>query len=162
MPRYTLEIDGAPRAFDAQPDEPLLYVLTDKLKFKGPRFGCGLAQCGTCTVLLDGQAVRSCVVPASALQGRSIRTLDGLERDGRLHPVQQAFVDEQAAQCGYCANGWVMHTVALLERKPQASEAEIREGLAGVQCRCGTQIAILRAVRRARDQMAAQAAAPKA
>ena len=79
MPRYTLEIDGAPRAFDAQPDEPLLYVLTDKLKFKGPRFGCGLAQCGTCTVLLDGQAVRSCVVPASARQGRSIRTRDGLE-----------------------------------------------------------------------------------
>lgn len=149
MPRYTLEIDGAPRAVDAQPDEPLLYVLTDKLGLKGPRFGCGLAQCGTCTVLVDGQPVRSCVVPASGLEGRRIRTLDGLERDGRLHPVQQAFVDEQAAQCGYCTAGMIIQAEALLDQNPNPSEAEIRSAMNGNLCRCGTQNRVVRAIQRA-------------
>lgn len=154
MPQYTLNIDGARRTVNAQADEPLLYALTDGLKFKGPKFGCGLAQCGTCTVLVDGRPTRSCVTPTSAIGNKAIRTLDGLEKNGQPHPVQAAFVEEQAAQCGYCANGWIMHAVALLEKNPRASEAQIRQGLAGVQCRCGTQIAILRAVKRAGETMA--------
>lgn len=159
MPRYTLNIDGARRTVNAQADEPLLYALIDGLKFKGPKFGCGLAQCGTCTVLIDGQPMRSCVMPTSAIGNQAIRTLDGLEKNGQPHPVQAAFVEEQAAQCGYCANGWIMHAVALLEKNPRASEAQIRQGLAGVQCRCGTQIAILRAVKRAGETMASSSKA---
>ncbi len=155
MPKYTLKIDGPEREVEAEADEPLLYALTDGLKLKGPRFGCGLAQCGTCTVLLDGNPVRSCVMPTSAVTGMDIRTMDGLARGGQLHAVQEAFVEEQAAQCGYCANGWVMSTVALLERNPTATDEQIVEALSGLQCRCGTQIAILRAARRARDTMAA-------
>lgn len=157
MPNYTLNIDGNRRTVEAQPDEPLLYALTDKLKLKGPRFGCGLAQCGTCTVLVDGRPVRSCTTPVSAIGERAVRTLDGLGSEGKPHPVQAAFIEEQAAQCGYCANGWVMHAVALLEKNPRANESQIREGLAGVQCRCGTHIAILRAVKRAGETMANKA-----
>ena len=159
MPRYTLNIDGARRTVNAQADEPLLYALIDGLKFKGPKFGCGLAQCGTCTVLIDGQPMRSCVMPTSAIGNQAIRTLDGLEKNGQPHPVQAAFVEEQAAQCGYCANGWIMHAVALLEKNPRASEAQIRQGLAGVQCRCGTHMAILRAVKRAGETMASSSKA---
>ena len=159
MPQYKLNIDGAQRTVEAKTDEPLLYALIDGLQFKGPKFGCGLAQCGTCTVLLDGQPVRSCVMPASAVGNRKIRTLDGLARDGKPHPVQAAFIEEQAAQCGYCANGWIMSSVALLEKNPRASEAQIRQALAGVQCRCGTHIAIMRAVKKAGETMAVQAKA---
>ena len=154
MPQYKLNIDGATRTVEAKADEPLLYALTDGLKMKGPKFGCGLAQCGTCTVLVDGQPTRSCVTPTSSLGNKKIRTLDGLAQDGKPHPVQAAFVEEQAAQCGYCANGWIMTSVALLEKNPRASEAQIRQALAGVQCRCGTQIAIMRAVKKAGDTMA--------
>lgn len=154
MPTYKLNVDGAVRAVEAEKDEPLLYALTDALKLKGPKFGCGLAQCGTCTVLVNGQPMRSCVLPASSVGSKPIRTLDGLEKNGQLHPVQAAFVEEQAAQCGYCANGWVMHAVALLEKNPKATDAQIQQGFANVQCRCGTQIAILRAVKKARDNMA--------
>ncbi|CAN0458224.1 unnamed protein product [Phaeothamnion confervicola] len=154
MPQYTLNIDGAKRTVTARADEPLLYALTDGLKMKGPKFGCGMAQCGTCTVLVDGAPVRSCVTPVSSVGAKAIRTLDGLEKNGKPHPVQAAFVEEQAAQCGYCANGWIMHSVALLEKNPKATEAQIRKGLAGVQCRCGTHIAILRAVKKAGETMA--------
>ena len=159
MPQYTLNIDGARRTVNADADEPLLYALTDGLGFKGPKFGCGLAQCGTCTVLIDGKPARSCVTPASSIGARSVRTLDGLARNGQPHPVQAAFVEEQAAQCGYCANGWIMHAVALLEKNPRANEAQIRQALAGVQCRCGTHIAILRAVKKAGETMASTAKA---
>jgi aerobic-type carbon monoxide dehydrogenase small subunit (CoxS/CutS family) len=154
MPNYKLNVDGAVRAVNAEKDEPLLYALTDALKLKGPKYGCGLAQCGTCVVLVNGQPMRSCVLPTSSLGNKPIRTLDGLEKNGQLHPVQAAFVEEQAAQCGYCANGWVMHAVALLEKNPKATDAQIQQGFANVQCRCGTQIAILRAVKKARDNMA--------
>lgn len=154
MPQYLLNIDAVQRTVRAEPDEPLLYALTDGLKLKGPRFGCGLAQCGTCTVLVDGVPIRSCVMPTPAVVGKAIRTMDGLERNGRLHAVQEAFVEEQAAQCGYCANGWVMSTVSLLDGNPRATDEEIEAALSGLQCRCGTQMAILRAVRRARDSLA--------
>ena len=154
MPNYKLNVDGVVRAVEAEKDEPLLYALTDALKLKGPKFGCGVAQCGTCTVLVNGQPMRSCVLPASSMVNKSIRTMDGLEKNGQLHPVQAAFVEEQAAQCGYCANGWLMHAVAILEKNPKATDAQIQQGLANVQCRCGTQIAILRAVKKARDNMA--------
>lgn len=159
MPNYTLKVDGSNRTVQAEADEPLLYALTDGLKLKGPRFGCGLAQCGACTVLVNGQPVRSCVTPTHSVVGQSIRTLDGLAEGDTLHPVQKAFVEEQAAQCGYCANGWVMHAVALLEKMPKATNAQILQGLNGLQCRCGTHIAIVRAVQRARDDMATTAKA---
>ena len=159
MPQYKLNIDGASRAVQAQADEPLLYALTDGLKLKGPKFGCGLAQCGACTVLLDGQPVRSCVTPTSSVGNKKVRTLDGLAKNGKLHPVQAAFVEEQAAQCGYCANGWIMSSVALLEKNPRADEAQIRQALAGVQCRCGTHIAIMRAVKKAGETMSTPAQA---
>lgn len=154
MPIIKLNVDGVVRLIEAEKDEPLLYALTDALKLKGPKFGCGVAQCGTCTVLVNGQPTRSCVVPALSVVNKFIRTLDGLEKSGQLHPVQAAFVEEQAAQCGYCANGWVMHAVAILEKNPWATDAQIKQGLANVLCRCGTQIAILRAVKKARDNMA--------
>jgi aerobic-type carbon monoxide dehydrogenase small subunit (CoxS/CutS family) len=159
MTTYTLNIDGVPHTVTAQDDEPLLYALTDGLKFKGPRFGCGLAQCGACTVLMDGQPVRSCVFPTSAVGDKPLRTLDGLTVNGQPHPVQAAFYEEQAAQCGYCANGWVMHATALLEKNPKATEPEIRDALANIQCRCGTHIAIMRAVKRAGQAMSVASAA---
>ena len=153
MPNYSLNVDGAQHSVQAEADEPLLYALTDKLKLKGPKFGCGLAQCGTCTVMVDGKAVRSCVTPTSAVVGKAIRTLDGLAKNGQLHPVQEAFVHEQAAQCGYCSNGWIMHSVALLEKTPKPSKSQIKQAFANVQCRCGTHIAIMRAVKRASETM---------
>lgn len=144
---------------------PLLYVLRNELGQHGPRFGCGLGQCGACTVHVDGQARRSCVTPVSSVDGRELTTLDGLAARWRaqrgiadpsvLHPVQQAFIDEQAAQCGYCINGWIMTAAALLEAKPTASESELRVGLSGLKCRCGTQVSVLRAVKRAAAQMLA-------
>jgi len=159
MPSYSLRVNGAQQTVQAEADEPLLYALTDKLKLKGPKFGCGLAQCGTCTVLVDGKPVRSCVTPTSAVVDKPIRTLDGLSKNDQLHPVQEAFVHEQAAQCGYCSNGWIMNTVALLEKTPKPTEAQIKQAFANVQCRCGTHIAIMRAVKRASDNMTSNAKA---
>ena len=159
MPNYSLNVDGVQQTVQAELDEPLLYALTDKLKLKGPKFGCGLAQCGTCTVLVDGKAMRSCVTPTSVLVGKRIRTLDGLATNGQLHPVQEAFVHEQAAQCGFCSNGWIMHSVALLEKTPKPTPEQIKQAFANVQCRCGTQIAIMRAVKRASDTMSPNAKA---
>ena len=157
MPKYTLQIDGSKREVEVAADQPLLYTLTDQLKFKGPKFGCGLAQCGTCTVLVNNQAVRSCVTPTSSVANGNftIRTLDGLAKGDQLHPMQTAFIEEQAAQCGYCANGWIMQSIALLEKNPRATDEQIVSGLDNLQCRCGTHIAILRAVKKARETMKA-------
>lgn len=150
---FTLNIDGRDHAFDAEPDMPLLYALRNDCGKRGPRFGCGLAQCGACTVLLDGEPVRSCVMPVAAVRG-TIRTLDGLASGDEPHPVQAAFIAEEAGQCEYCMSGWVMTAVALLEENPQRSEQEIRDAFAGLKCRCATHMSILRAVRRAAAQMA--------
>jgi aerobic-type carbon monoxide dehydrogenase small subunit (CoxS/CutS family) len=160
-----LRLNGSVSRSAADAQTPLLYVLRNDLDQHGPRFGCGLAQCGACTVHIDGRATRSCVTPLATAQGRDITTLDGLAARWRqqqgitdpsvLHPVQQAFIDEQAAQCGYCINGWIMTAAALLAEKPQASDAEIRQGLTGLKCRCGTQVSVLRAVKRAALQMRA-------
>jgi nicotinate dehydrogenase subunit A len=137
------------------PDMPLLYLLRGNLGLHGPRFGCGLGQCGACTVHLDGQAVRSCVLPLSALTENSkIVTLEGLGTPGNLHPVQRAFIQEQAAQCGYCVNGMIMQAAALLAGSPKASEGEIKNALAANLCRCGTHARIVRAVMRAAETAA--------
>ena len=149
MARYSLMVNGKARMVEADADTPLLYVLRDNLELNGPKFGCGLAQCGACTVHVDGQATRSCVLPVSTLQGKKITTLEGLGSSAKPHPVQQAFIDEQAVQCGYCTNGMVMATAALLAVNKAPSEAQITEALAGNLCRCGTHQRIVRAVQRA-------------
>ncbi|HEV2357212.1 MAG TPA: (2Fe-2S)-binding protein [bacterium] len=144
-----LTVNGSVHSIRSSPDTPLLYVLRDELGLQGPRFGCGLGQCGACTVHLDGAAVRSCRIAVSAAAGHPVTTLEGLGTGDRPHPVQQAFIDEQAMQCGYCINGWIMASAALLAKTPHPSEAEIRTGLRGLVCRCGAHMRILRAVRRA-------------
>ena len=168
MQKISLLVNGKVHAAAADPQTPLLYVLRNELAQKGPRFGCGLAQCGACSVHVDGQVMRSCVVPVSAVLDRRITTLDGLAQryresrkiadEATLHPVQQAFIDEQAAQCGYCINGWIMTAAALLASNPGASDAELRAGLSGLKCRCGTQVSVLRAVKKAALQLAREAA----
>jgi nicotinate dehydrogenase subunit A len=146
----TVNVNGKPRQVDAEPDTPLLYVLRDDLGLHGPKFGCGLAQCGACTVLLDGKAVRSCVVPVSKVGAAKVVTLEGLGTPDKPSPVQQAFVEEQAAQCGYCINGMVMQATAFLNARPTApSDADIRRALQDNLCRCGTHQRIIAAVKRA-------------
>ena len=146
-----LTVDGRKHVIDADADMPLLYALRDDLGLKNPRFGCGLAQCGACTVLVDGEPTRSCSIPVSSVTGHKVTTLAGIEKDGKPHKVQQAFIDEQVPQCGYCLNGWVMTSVALLEKNPKPNDAQIRDALTGLKCRCGTHVAILRAVKRAAE-----------
>lgn len=152
MARYDLSVNGEKRRVDAEPDSPLLYVLRDQLELNGPKFGCGLGQCGACTVHMDGKAVRSCSVPVSAVRAGKITTLEGLGSSARPSPLQQAFIDEQAAQCGYCINGMVMQAADLLKHTPKPTEQQIREGLAMNLCRCGTHQRIVRAVQRASGQ----------
>jgi aerobic-type carbon monoxide dehydrogenase small subunit (CoxS/CutS family) len=147
--KINLNVDGKAHSIDADADMPLLYALRDDLGLKNPRFGCGLAQCGACTVLVDGVPTRSCVTPVDSLAGRKVTTLAGIQKDGKPHKVQQAFIDEQVPQCGYCLNGWVMTSVALLESNPKPNDAQIREALTGLKCRCGTHISMLRAIKRA-------------
>ena len=144
-----LEVNGHVSDVSAMADTPLLLVLRNDLQLNGPKYGCGLGECGACTVIIDGVAARSCVFPLSGAVGREIVTLEGLGSRQDPHPVQQAFIDEQAAQCGYCLNGMIMTTKALLDRNPNPSEAEVRNELSGNLCRCGTHIEILRAVLRA-------------
>ena len=143
-----LRVNGATHSVDVDPATPLLYVLRNDLGVQGPRFGCGLGQCGSCTVLVDGVATRSCVTPASKAKGE-ITTLEGLASSGRLHPVQQAWIDEQVPQCGFCQNGQIMTAVALLARIPHPTDAQIRDGMAGTLCRCMTYYRIQAAIRRA-------------
>ena len=156
-----LNINGQSQAVDANPDTPLLYVLRDDLGLNGAKFGCGLGQCGACTVLIDGGAEFSCITPISALPGRKITTIEGLGTADEPGPLQRAFIDEQAAQCGYCIAGMVMRAQALLLAKPAPSDAEIRNHMMPNLCRCGTHMRILRAVRRAAEVMAGAASNPK-
>ena len=148
MARYNLKVNGKPRSIDADSDTPLLYVLRDNLALRGPRFGCGLGQCGACTVHVNGEAVRSCLLPVSAVKG-DITTLEGLGSVAKPGKLQQAFITEQAAQCGYCANGMIMTSAALLAKNRNPSDTEIRDALAGNLCRCGTHQRIVAAVMRA-------------
>jgi len=144
-----LKVNGTTRRVPAEPDTPLLYVLRNDFELNGAKFGCGLAQCGACTVLVDGVATRSCVTPISQVARANITTIEGLAANGKLHALQQAFIDEQAAQCGYCINGMIMSAKELLDRKSQPTEADVRSALAGNLCRCGTHNRIVRAVLRA-------------
>jgi nicotinate dehydrogenase subunit A len=152
-----LKVNGATHLVDADADTPLLYLLRNDLALNGPKFGCGLGECGACTVLLDGVPTRACVTTAKVALGREITTLEGLGTRAALHPVQQAFIDEQAAQCGYCLNGMIMTAKALLDRDPQPSVATIQRELSRNLCRCGTHVEIVRAVQRAAELLAAQA-----
>jgi nicotinate dehydrogenase subunit A len=157
MTAITLDVNGRPQALDVDPATPLLYVLRGDLGLYGAKYGCGLGQCGACTVMLDGGAVLSCITPVALVGRRRVRTIEGLGSADRPGPVQQAFIDEQAAQCGYCIAGMVMRAQALLERVPNPSDDEIRRELAVNLCRCGTHMRILRAVRRASALLAAAA-----
>ncbi len=146
----TLSVNGKSRTLDVEPDTPLLYVLRDNLELHGPKFGCGLGQCGACAVLIDGKAARSCSVPVNKVGAGKVVTLEGLGTPQKPHPIQQAFIDEQAAQCGYCINGMVMQTAAFLgARQGNPSEREIRQALQNNLCRCGTHQRIVAAVKRA-------------
>ena len=143
-----LDVNGAAHAVEADPSTPLLYVLRNDIGLRGPRFGCGLGQCGACTVIIDGVATRSCTLPVSQVKGR-ITTLEGLSKDGKLDPLQQAWIDEQAPMCGYCQNGQIMTARALLNRNPKPTDADIRTAMEGVLCRCMSYYRIHAAIRRA-------------
>ena len=151
--QLTLNVNGEDRRVAIAPDTPLLYVLRDNLGLHGPKFGCGLGECGACTVIMNGAATRSCVMPAAATKSVKIVTLEGLGTIEKPHPLQQAFIDEQAAQCGYCINGMIMTAKALLDRMPHPTEADVRATLSPNLCRCGTHNRIVRAVLRAADVM---------
>jgi nicotinate dehydrogenase subunit A len=145
----TFQVNGQVASVTAMADTPLLLILRNDLRLNGPKYGCGLGECGACTVIVDGVAARSCVFPLAGAEGREITTLEGIGSRECPHPVQQAFIDEQAAQCGYCMNGMIMTAKALLDRNPRPTEAQIRNELSANLCRCGTHIEILRAVMRA-------------
>ena len=151
---YRLQINGTAREVTLEGDTPLLYALRNDCELKGAKFGCGLAQCGACTVVMDGSAIRSCRTPVRAAAGRNIATLEGIGSDAAPHPLQKAFIAEQAMQCGYCVNGMIMAAKALLDRNPRPNDSEIRAALAGNLCRCGSHTRILRAVARAAKEMA--------
>ena len=155
MPKYKLNVNGETRTVDVRdPGEPLLYVLRNALGLTGAKYGCGLGQCGSCTVIVDGEAVRSCLIPVASLAGKKVTTIEGLGTPDKPHPLQAAFVAEQAAQCGYCVTGMVMTGAALLARKPSVTRAEAQQALAGNLCRCGTHERILRAMLRASQKVA--------
>jgi aerobic-type carbon monoxide dehydrogenase small subunit (CoxS/CutS family) len=153
MARITLDVNGASHTVDADPDMPLLYALRNDLGLNNPHFGCGLAQCGACTVHIDGQAARSCVTPLSAVGNGKVVTLAGLGTPDKPHPIQKAYVEEQVPQCGYCINGWLMTAAALLNRVKKPTDAQIKDALTGLKCRCGTHMGIMRAVKRAAEMM---------
>ncbi len=149
MARYDLNVNGQRRRAEADADSPLLYVLRDQLELHGPKFGCGLGQCGACTVHVNGEATRSCQIPVSTLGAKAVTTLEGLGTNGAPSKLQQAFIDEQAVQCGYCCNGMIMTSAALLKKNPKPSDDQIKDALAGNLCRCGTHQRICNAVKRA-------------
>jgi len=150
----TLHVNGQVQTLDVSPETPLIYILRNDLQLNGPKFGCGLGECGACAVLVDGRPVRSCAIGVAAVENRQITTLEGLGTSENPHPVQQAFIEMQAAQCGYCLNGMIIATAGLLNRDPRPDEAAIRKALSRHLCRCGTHIEILAAVRRAAELMA--------
>jgi aerobic-type carbon monoxide dehydrogenase small subunit (CoxS/CutS family) len=154
MANITFKVNGATRVVDVEPSTPLLYVLRNDLGLQGPRFGCGLGQCGACTVLVKGEAVRSCIRPVSALQNAEITTLEGLATDGVLHPIQQAWIDEQVPQCGFCQNGQILTAKALLDKNPNPTDAQIRQEMNGTLCRCMTYYRVQAAIKRAAKVMA--------
>jgi nicotinate dehydrogenase subunit A len=149
-----LKVNGQAHSIDVDPTTPLLYVLSDDLGLRGPKFGCGLGQCGSCTVLVKGQAVRSCITAVESVQGVEIITLEGLGTVDKPHPIQKAFIEEQAAQCGYCLNGVILNAKAFLDKNPKATEKEIQDGMSRVLCRCFTNTRMLRAIGRAQKEMA--------
>ena len=152
--KFTLKVNGTEHEVEADPDMPLLYALRDDLGLNNPHFGCGLSQCGACTVHLDGVATRSCVTPLSKVGNREVTTLQGLGTPEKPHPLQAAYVEEEVPQCGYCINGWIMTAAAFLKTHKNPSDEEIHEALTGLKCRCGTHTAIMRAVKRAAKNMA--------
>jgi aerobic-type carbon monoxide dehydrogenase small subunit (CoxS/CutS family) len=154
MTTYRLQVNGKQHAVDTDPDTPLLYVLRNELELNGAKFGCGLGQCGACTVLVDDKPAMSCLVPVSSVGRRAVRTVEGLGTVDKPGVLQQAFIDEQAAQCGYCIAGMIVQATALLERTPRPTDAQIRAHMSPNLCRCGTHMRILRAVRRAADVLA--------
>lgn len=154
MARISLRVNGTARTVDTDPSTPLLYVLRDDLGLQGPRFGCGLSQCGACTVIIDGNTVRSCSIPVRAARNRNITTLEGLGSVAHPHPLQKAFIEEQAAQCGFCMNGIVLTAKVLLDKNPNPTDAEIKKALDGVLCRCGSHPRVIRAVKRAAGERA--------
>jgi nicotinate dehydrogenase subunit A len=148
MSSITLTVNSKPHTIDVDPATPLLYVLSDDLALRGPKFGCGLGQCGACTVIVKGRAMRSCVTPVSAVSGAEVTTLEGLGTIERPHPIQKAFIDEEAAQCGFCLSGVILTAKALLDQNPKASDAEIQQATSTVLCRCFTNVRMLRAIKR--------------
>lgn len=154
MSAINLKVNGRSHTLDLDPATPLLYALSDDLELRGPKFGCGLGQCGACTVIVRGQAIRSCVTTVKSVEGSDITTLEGIGAANKLHPIQKAFIEEQAAQCGFCVNGVIMTAKAFLDKSPKASEAEIQQAMAGVLCRCFTSVRMLRAIQRAGREMA--------
>lgn len=155
MAALNLRVDGRSYSVDVDPDSPLLYTLSDNLQLNGPKFGCGLAQCGSCTVLLDGEPIRSCTTASSAAVGKTVTTIEGLGTAEKPHPIQHAFVGEQAAQCGYCLSGVMLYGLAFIDKNPKATEAQIAGALAGLICRCHTHARIMRAlVRYAKEKTA--------
>jgi aerobic-type carbon monoxide dehydrogenase small subunit (CoxS/CutS family) len=159
MPAITLRVNGRSHSVDVDPSTPLLYVLRNDLDLRGPRFGCGLGQCGACTVLVNGEAVRSCVRATSTVAGAEITTLEGLAQNGRLHPLQQAWIDEQVPQCGFCQNGQILTAKVLLDKTPRPSDAEIRQAMSRTLCRCMTYYRVQAAIKRAAGITSTAAAA---
>ena len=159
MSNVTLKVNGKTHTLDIDPATPLLYILRNDLDLHGPRFGCGLGQCGACTVIINGTATRSCITPVSNVK-TEVTTLEGLSNNGKLHPVQQAWIDEQVPQCGFCQNGQIMTAKALLDRNPRPTDAQIREGMARTLCRCMTYYRIQAAIKRAAKAIASNVSAP--
>jgi nicotinate dehydrogenase subunit A len=154
MSVVNLKVNGREHSLDVDPATPLLYVLSDELGLNGPKFGCGLGQCGACTVIVKGQAIRSCITPVKAVAGSEVTTLEGLGSIDKPHPIQRAFIEEQAAQCGFCLNGVILTAKAYLDKNPKASGEEIRQALSNVLCRCFTNVRMLRAIERYRQEVA--------
>ena len=148
MSVLTLKVNGQSHSLDLDPETPLLYVLGDDLELRGPKFGCGLGQCGSCTVIVKGEAIRSCITPVAAVAGSEITTLEGLGTIEKPHPIQKAFIDEQAMQCGFCINGVIMTAKAFLDRNPKATDAQVRQAMSGVLCRCHAHVRMIRAIKR--------------
>lgn len=154
MSAITLKVNGRSHKLDLDPSTPLLYALSDDLALNGPKFGCGLGQCGACTVIVKGQAIRSCITPVRSVAGADITTLEGIGTADKPHPLQRAFIEEQAAQCGFCVNGVILTAKAFLDKNPKATEPEIEQALSGVLCRCFASVRMLRAIQKAGQEMA--------